>query len=444
MKTYSLPDITKCLQWQERGRQRIPGLTQLLSKRPDQFAPGVWPCYFQKAKGTEIWDLDGNHYIDMSISGIGAVILGYGDPDVDAAVINAIGQGTFSTLNCPEEVELAQLLCGLHPWAQMVRYGRGGGEMMMMAVRIARAHTRRDKIAFCGYHGWHDWYLSANLAADNALEGHLLPGLLPNGVPAGLKGTALPFYYNRIEELEAIVGRHRNELAAIVMEPVRSEEPRKGFLEGVRRLADESGAVLIFDEVSSGFRMNTGGVHLLYGVIPDMAVFAKGMSNGYPMGAVIGKGHVMKAAQDTFISSTYWTDRIGPTAAIATITKHQKLDVGPHLTAMGRLVQEGWKNAAGKHGLNIRVYGMPPISHFSFEDPQGAAMMTLFVQTMLARGFLACNRYYANDMHTPPLVQQYCEAVDEAFGFIKEAYDRREILKHLLGPVAQPGFCRLA
>ena len=224
-------NIQKSLAMQERAKQVIPGMTQLLSKRPDMFSYGVWPGYFSRAKGVEVWDLDGNRYIDMSIAGIGANVLGYADPDVDAAVRAAIDAGTNSSLNCPEEVELAELLCSLHPWAQMVRYARTGGESMAVAVRIARAHRGKDTVAFCGYHGWHDWYLAANLGTENALGEHLIAGLNPAGVPRGLAGTVLPFRYNHLEELNAIVDRHRDDLAAIVMEPIRGVEPEEGFLE---------------------------------------------------------------------------------------------------------------------------------------------------------------------------------------------------------------------
>ncbi|MBU4125939.1 MAG: aminotransferase class III-fold pyridoxal phosphate-dependent enzyme, partial [Proteobacteria bacterium] len=212
-------NIPKSLEMQNRAMLRIPGMTQLLSKRPDMFSSGVWPGYYSRAKGVEIWDLDGNRYIDMSIAGIGANILGYTDPDVDAAVIEAIQNGNSSSLNCMEEVELADLLCEIHPWAEMARFARTGGESMAIAVRIARAYTGRDKIAFCGYHGWHDWYLSANLGTENALGEHLLTGLNPTGVPKGLTGTAIPFRYNHLEELQAIVEKNRKDIAAIIMEP---------------------------------------------------------------------------------------------------------------------------------------------------------------------------------------------------------------------------------
>ena len=301
-------NLKKSLDMQTRARQRIPGMTQLLSKRPDMFSLGVWPGYFSKAKGVEVWDLDGNKYVDMSIGGIGANVLGYADPDVDAAVIKAIKNGNSSSLNCYEEIELADLLCEIHPWAEKARFARSGGESMAIAVRIARAYTGKDKIAFCGYHGWHDWYLSANLGTENALGEHLLPGLSPQGVPKGLTGTAIPFRYNHIEELKEIVRNHGKELAAIVMEPIRSEDPKDGFLLKVRTIADEIGVVLIFDEISSGFRLNTGGAHLLFNVNPDMAVFSKAMGNGYPIAAIIGKENVMDAAQ-SYIYQQYNVDR---------------------------------------------------------------------------------------------------------------------------------------
>src|SRR4030042_2042584 len=255
----------------KKAKRLIPGGTQLPSKRPEGFLPDQWPSYYSKAQGVEVWDLDNRKYVDMCYMGIGGCILGYADPDVDAAVKTAIDAGSMSTLNCPEEVELAELLFELHPWAAMARYARGGGEAMTVAVRIARASTREDRIIFCGYHGWHDWYLAANLAEKTALDGHLLPGLEPTGVPRSLRGTALVFHYNKIDELKTLVSRNKGEFAAIVMEPVRNYEPEPGFLEEVREIATSQKAVLIFDEITSGWGLNTGGAHLKYGVSPDIA-----------------------------------------------------------------------------------------------------------------------------------------------------------------------------
>ncbi len=433
----------KGLELYHKARTRIPGATQLLSKRAELHAPEQWPPYYARAKGAEVWDLDGRKFVDMSYAGIGSCILGYADADVDDAVRAAIDAGSMCTLNAPEEVELADLLCELHPWADMVRYARCGGEAMAVAVRIARARSGREKVAFCGYHGWHDWYLAANLPQGDALDGHLLPGLAPAGVPASLSGTALPFHYNRLDELERIVAANRGELAAIVMEPVRSTEPLAGFLESVRALADDTGAVLVFDEVTAAFRATTGGIHLRYGVAPDIAVFAKAISNGYPMAAIIGRGDVMSAAEGSFISSTYWTERIGPTAALATIRKHRERDVVRHLEEMGRFVQEGWRSAAERAGLPVTVSGMPALSHFSINLANAQAVRTLFTQMMLDRGFLATNAFYAMYAHSTVQVEQYLAAVQEVFRELAAAIERNEVERLLRGPVAHAGFYRL-
>lgn len=437
-------NITESLKMQERARKIIPGMTQLLSKRPDMFAPGVWPGYFSRAKGVEVWDLDGNRYTDMSISGIGANVLGYADPDVDAAVCEAIANGTSSSLNCPEEVELAELLCTIHSWAEMVRFARTGGESMAIAVRIARAYTGRDKVAFCGYHGWHDWYISANIGTQNALGEHHLPGLSPAGVPKGLQGTAFPFRYNHLEELKAIATSHGKDLAAIIMEPIRSIKPEPGFLEGVRALADELKAALIVDEISSGFRMNSGGAHLLFNLAPDLAVFSKAMGNGYPIAAVIGKRPFMEAAQSTFISSTMWTERVGPTAAIATIKKHQQASAGAHLMSIGQQIQDGWQQCANLCGLKIDVGGIAPLGHFILGYENAPAMKSLFIQMMLERGFLASNLFYSMLAHTPEHVGQYLSAVAAVFAQIAAAAEHGVIEEQLKGRPASTGFKRLA
>lgn len=426
-----------------KAKTLIPGGTQLLSKRPELLLPEHWPSYYGRTKGVEVWDLDGNRYIDMSINGVGANVLGAADPDVNAAVHEAVDAGTMSTLNCPEEVELAQLLCELHPWAQMTRFARCGGEAMAIAVRIARAHTGREKIAFCGYHGWHDWYLSANLAEDDVLDGHLLPGLDPKGVPRGLAGTMLPFHYNKIEELEAIIQKQGKELAAIVMEPLRERGPEGDFLKKIRTLATQVGAVLIFDEVTSGFRLNCGGVHLLLGVEPDIVVFAKALGNGYPIAAIIGRRPVMESAQQTFISSTNWTERIGPVAALATIRKFRSHRVHEHLIRIGTLVQEGWKIAAANASLPLEISGIPPLGHFSIKVELGQAARTLFTQHMLDRGFLAGAAFYATYAHTEEHVSLYLKAAEEVFGICASALKRGSVEQELSGPVAHKEFRRL-
>lgn len=428
----------------KKAQELIPGGTQLLSKRPEMFLPGGWPPYYSRAKGVNIWDLGGRKYTDMSYAGIGACVLGFADEDVDRRVRRTIKLGSMSTLNCPEEVELAELLMELHPWAKKVRFCRGGGEAMAVAVRLARAATGREKIAFCGYHGWHDWYLSANLSDEAALDGHLLPGLSPAGVPRSLRTTALPFAYNRMDQLEKHILNYGHQLAAIVMEPVRSNEPEKNFLLNVKRAAKKTGAVLIFDEVTSGWRLNSGGVHLLYDVHPDIAVFAKGISNGYPMAAVIGRTAVMNAAQNSFISSTYWTERIGPTAALATVRKHIDRNVGDHLKKIGGVVMAGWAEAARETGLSIQVSGIAPLAHFVFESEQHQVMKTVFTKLMLKKGFLATTAFYASYAHQLRHVQLYTEAVTDSFFSIRRAMDRGKLKKFLNGPIAHAGFFRLS
>jgi glutamate-1-semialdehyde 2,1-aminomutase len=422
----------------------IPGGTQLLSKRPEMFLPEKWPAYYSRAKGVEVWDLDGKHYFDFATVGVGACALGYADDDVDAAVIAAIRAGSMCTLNAPEEVELAERLVALHPWADMARFQRCGGEACAVAIRIARAATARGKVAICGYHGWTDWYLAANLGDATALDGQLLPGLDPSGVPRELAGTARTFNYNRLEELEAIAARHGGELAAIIMEPVRATAPEPGFLEGVRAIADRTGAVLIFDEVTSGFRINLGGIHMTMGVEPDMAVFGKALGNGFPISAVIGRRAVMDSAEGSFISSTMWTDRIGPTSAVATLEKMERDSVQSALVRFGEALNAGWTDLAARHGLAVYVSGIPPLTHLSFDFDQAAEAQTLYTQEMLKRGYLLGASVYTAFAYTDEIIQEFLSDSDEVFGTIREAFDSGDISSYLEGPVKHSGFRRLA
>ncbi|MCI0565675.1 aminotransferase class III-fold pyridoxal phosphate-dependent enzyme [bacterium] len=427
----------------ERAKKIIPGGNQLLSKRAEMFLPEGWPSYYTKAKGVHVWDLDGKKYIDMSIMSVGACLLGYADQDVNRAVKKAVDGGSISTLNPPEEVELAELFIKIHPWAKMVRYARTGGEAAAVAIRIARAYSGKDKIAFCGYHGWQDWYLSANLAHKKNLDGHLLAGLSAKGVPRGLAGSALPFHYNNIAELESIAARHKD-IGAIVMEPIRYAEPAKGFLQNVRRIADEIGAVLIFDEISSGFKVHYGGAHLLYGVNPDIAVFAKAISNGFPMAAIIGKEEVMQAAQESFISSTYWTERVGPAAALATLKKMKEKKIHAHMKKMATLIRSGLKTLADKHELKMNFSGLPTVVVFSFDyGDESQAIRTLFTQEMLVRGFLASNAIYVSYSHSEKDVRAYLKSADEVFVLLKDAVRNNKVKEFLKGPVAHAGFQRL-
>jgi glutamate-1-semialdehyde 2,1-aminomutase len=458
-----------------RAKKVIPGGTQLLSKRPEMFLPDQWPSYYRRATGCQVSDIDGHRFVDASYNGIGACILGAGDPDVDEAVHVAVEHGSMSTLNVPDEVILAEKLISLHSeWAGGVRYARSGGESMALAVRVARAHTKRDVIAVCGYHGWHDWYLAANLGKNDQLAGHLLPGLAPAGVPQHLRGSMVTFAGDDIAGLEALVKEHGQSLAAIVMEPLRSSPPIDGFLATARRLATESGAVLVFDEITAGFRLNVGGSHKILKsteqcgaggyVEPDIAVFAKGMSNGFAFGAIVGRGEVMDSAQSSFISSTYFTEAVGFAAARATIEKFERLEVYKHIERVGKLVCDAWESRAREADLPLEVergnYALP---HFGWLWPGteaappgivGRAMKTLFTQMMLDRGYLATPSFYITYAHTPEVVEEYSKVLGEVFPVIsqllkaaKAAPDDTAAVavfeKELRGPICHAGFARL-
>lgn len=427
----------------KKAKSLIPGGTQLLSKRPEKFLPELWPSYYKSAKGCVVTDLDDNQYYDMSLMGVGSCPLGYADDDVNEAVHEAVDKGSMCTLNAPEEVELAELLIDIHPWADMVRYARSGGESMAVAIRIARASTSKEKILFCGYHGWSDWYLASNLSDDSSLDGHLMPGLEPTGVPRSLKETAFPFEYNDVESFKKLVADHNGEIGGIVVEAIRNHNPSDEFVQALNTISKEKNIPLIVDEVSSGFRINLGGAHLVLGLKPDIAVFAKGMSNGYAMGAIIGKKSVMESAQVSFISSTYWTDKIGPTAAIATIKKMAENKVQEHLLSAGKRIQEGWASIASDNEIDISISGIYPLSHFSFNVDQPLVAKTLFTQLMLERGFIAHTGYYASYAHTDEIIGKYLKACNEAFEIVSAAIQSNSMEDLLKGPVCHGGFKRL-
>ena len=431
------------LLWEE-AKKIIPGGNQLLSKRSEMFLPDHWPSYYKKAKGCEIWDLDDKHYYDFASMGVGSCVLGYADDDVDNAVIEAVNAGSMSSLNSWEEVELAQQLIALHPWSEMARFSRTGGEACSIAIRIARAAAGKDKIAFCGYHGWHDWYISANLGDEGNLDGQLLPGLKPKGVPRKLRETSIPFNYNRLDELEKIVRVNPNEIGVIIMEPVRGHDPEKGFLEGVREIANKIGAVLIFDEVTSGFKLNMGGIHLNYKVEPDMAVFGKALGNGFPISAILGKRKIMDVAQESFISSTFWTERLGFVAALATLKKMKSHNVQKSLAKYGETIKNGWLKVAENAGLNVVVSGISSLPHISFDYPDALAMQTYYTQEMLKLGFLVSASMATTYAYNPALLEKFNNATEDVFLKLSTILKKGgDITEHLLGPVKHAGFKRL-
>jgi glutamate-1-semialdehyde 2,1-aminomutase len=425
----------------EKAKTIIPGGNQLLSKRSELFLPELWPAYYKKAKGCEVWDLDDNKYYDFAGMGVTACILGYADDDVDNAVKEAINNGSMSTLNSYEEVELAEKLIELHPWSDMVRFARTGGEACAIAVRIARAASGKDHVAFCGYHGWHDWYLSANISNESNLNAQLLPGLETKGVPDELRGTSHPFYYNDYASFENVIAEFGDKIGTIIMEPQRGNRPKNNFLQKIRGVASKHNIVLIYDEVTSGFHDNFGGIHLSLDVNPDIAIFAKALGNGYAISAVIGKQEVMDIAQDTFISSTMWTERLGFVAGLASIKKMEKYHVQEKLKLYGLKIKQGWEKAANDANLDISLSGIDSIPYFSFDYKNKTELLTYFNQEMLKRGCLTNGGTATTFAYTDKIIDEYLENVTDVFN--KISYLDNNIEQHLQGQVKHTTFARL-
>ncbi len=425
----------------KKAKKIIPGGTMLLSKRPEMFLPDYWPSYYSKSKGCKVWDLDNNEYIDMSVMGIGTNILGYGHQEVDNVVKSVIENGNMSTLNCAEEVFLAEKLIALHPWADMVRFARSGGEANAIAIRIARAAVGKETVAICGYHGWHDWYLAANLDDDNNLDGHLLPGLDPTGVPRTLRNSTVAFKYNDLNSLQKLIDEY--DIGVIKMEVSRSEEPRKGFLESIREIATKENIILIFDECTSGFRETYGGLHKKYGINPDIAVFGKALGNGYAITSVIGKREVMDSAQNTFISSTFWTERIGVAAGLKTLEVMQREKSWEKITKIGKLIGEKWALLGEKYGLPIQVNGLPSLINFTIPVNNWIKYKTLITQEMLKKGYLATNTIYVCIDHKDDIINEYFYNLENIFSLISECENGKSIDSILDGPASHSGFKRL-
>ena len=423
-----------------KAKQIVAGGNMLLSKRPEMFLPEQWPSYFSKSKGCEVWDLDGKKYIDTLMMP-GTNSLGYNYEEIDEAVKETINSGNMSTLNAPEEVELTERLVELHPWADMARFARSGGEANSVAIRLARAASGKDNVAFCGYHGWHDWYLASNLSDSKGLDGHLLPGLDPHGVPKNLKDSVHPFEYNNFDKLEELV-KTKN-IGVIKMEVYRNKEPENNFLHRVRKLANEHNIVLVFDECTSGFRKNFGGLHKLYDVEPDVAMFGKALGNGYAVTAVLGKREVMQAAEKSFISSTFWTERIGSSAALATLKAMDKEKSWEKITSMGEEINKEWIKLSQEYELPITISGLAALTTFTFKSKNALAYKTLITQEMLKKGYLAATAVYVCTAHTPEIIKTYLENLKPLFQTIKECEEGRDIMTLLEGPIAHSGFKRL-
>jgi len=424
-----------------RARKVIPGGNMLLSKRPEMFLPEKWPTYFSRAKGCEVWDLSGRKYLDMSIMGIGTNLLGYGQAEVDDAVRNVVEMGNMSTLNCPEEVYLAERMIEIHPWADMVRFARTGGEADAIAVRIGRAASGRDTVAFCGYHGWSDWYLSANIDSEDNLSRHLLPGLSSVGVPEHLRGSSIPFQYNKFAELEKIVSE--NDIGVVVMEVQRNFPPEDDFLLKIREITRSNGIVLIFDECTSGFREEFGGLHKRYNVDPDIAVFGKAIGNGYACTAVVGSREVMEAAQSTFISSTFWTERIGTVAALTTLGVMETMRAWEIVPSIGQTIKTEWLALANEFNLEIDVKGIDSLPVLSIKGPNQREAKTLVTQEMLKKDILAGDLVCVCTEHTSIVLDRYFSALRDVFALVEQCHDGRNVSDLLDGPPCHDKFYRL-
>ena len=425
-----------------KAKQLIPGGNSLLSKRREMFAPNQWPAYFDEAKGIQVSDLDGKKYRDFSHFGVGTNTLGYGNTHVDAAVSNCIKKGNLSTLNCPEEVYLADKLVQMHPWSSMVRFARTGGEANSIAVRIARAHSNKSKIAFCGYHGWHDWYLSANIHDSKNLDKQLLSGLSASGVPKELKSTSIPFNDGDLEKLEEIL--KEGDVAAIKMEVMRSNEPSIQYLKDIRNLADSYNCLLIFDECTSGFRETFGGLHLKYGINPDIAILGKTLGNGYAITAVIGTDSVMNSAQSTFISSTFFTERVGFSAALASLEEMERTKSWEVISKKGSEFKTKIKQLFEKHNLKINISGMDALVSYNVDHPESLAIKTYISQEMLDENFLAGNLFYPSIAHTENDMDDFFISLDKVVSKLSKIILNEEPIEdHLKGPISHSTFKRL-
>ena len=425
-----------------RAKAVIPGGNSLLSKRREMFAPDQWPNYFEAAKGITVRDIEGSEYKDFSHFGVGTNTLGYGNEHVDLMVIDCIKKGNMCTLNPPEEVLLAEKLVKMHPWADMARFARTGGEANAIAVRLARAHTGKSKVAFCGYHGWHDWYLSANIEDSTNLDRQLLSGLSALGVPKELANTSVPFLDGDLAMLEKIL--LSGDVAAIKMEVMRSQKPTLEYLQQVRGLADKYKCVLIFDECTSGFRESFGGLHLGYGIRPDICVLGKTLGNGYAITAVVGNRKVMESAQGTFVSSTFFTERIGFVAALATLEVMESIKSWELISQRGRQFKQRLREVCAENKLEVEISGMDALAAYNFQCSSPVAAKTYLTQEMLGKGFLAGNLFYPSTEHSERYMDEFFTALSGVLGPLSEVIrEGDDIASKLRGPVSHSTFQRL-
>tara|TARA_B100000963_G_scaffold361088_2_gene394780 strand:- start:546 stop:2573 length:2028 start_codon:yes stop_codon:yes gene_type:complete len=412
-----------------KASQVIAGGNMLISKRPDRFSGDTWPTYFKKAKKIFVWDMFGKKYKDFSVMGVGTNILGYGNDKVDNEVKKVIQKGNMSTLNCYEEVMLAEKLISLHSWSDMAKFARSGGEANAIAIRLARAATGKEKVAVCGYHGWHDWYLSIDLNKRKRLDQLLFPGISMNGIPQGLKNSSIPFEYNNFNQIKDIV--KNNDLAAIKMEVQRNFIPKNNFLEKIRNLCDRKKIILIFDECTTGFRETYGGLHLKYKVNPDLAIFGKALGNGYAISSIIGKRDIMEAEKKTFISSTFWTERIGYAAGLATLKQMDKIKSWNIISEKGVKIKNIWKKCAKEYGLEIDVSGINAIPNFNFLSKHNQKYKVYLINELLKKNYLSSNLIFLSTEHKLNYIDMYANDLYEVFKNIKKFENKEKDINQI-------------
>ncbi len=412
-----------------KSQKIIAGGNMFFSKNPDNYLPKLWPSYFSKSKKCYLWDLSNKKYTDVCLMGVGTNILGYANPKIDKKVFEAINKGNMTTLNCPEEVEFSEKLLSINTWADKVKLARTGGELNSIAIRLARAATNKTKIAVCGYHGWHDWYLAANLKNKNNLNNHLFKGLNAKGIPKELKNTVFTFENNNFNQILKLTQKY--DLAAIKLEVTRNNDTDIKFIKKLRKLADTKKIVLIFDECTSGFRETFGGIHKNFGVNPDIALFGKSIGNGYPITALVGKDSIMDYCKDTFISSTFWSDRIGPTAGLATLNEMEKLKSWKQISARGKKIKKNWERLAYNHNLNISIQGVSSLPNFYFKNRNNLIYKTFITQEMLKKNILSTMAIYVCIDHSETILNRYFDNLNDIFYKISKNNSDKELIKLL-------------
>ena len=396
--------------WRKAKKNILRG-NSLFSKNPENYSKN-WPAYFDMAKGCYIWSIDKKKYTDFSYMGIGTNILGYSNSKIDNHVKKIISKGTMSTLNCVEEVSLAEKLIKMHKWSSMCKFSRTGAEASAIAIRIGRIYSKKNKIAICGYHGWHDWYLSINLNGKKKLDTHLLKNLNVEGVDKNLKNSSVAFNHNDLDSFKKVV-RQNKDIGVVIMEVERFEEVQKDFLKYIREYTKKNNITLIFDECTSGFRQTFGGLHLKYKINPDICILGKALGNGYPINAVIGTKQVMRSAENSFISSTFWSDRIGPAAALKTLEIMKKERSWVRLKSLGMFFKKKFRSILRKHNIIGDVIGNGSLLQFKLSKIEDVDLKKYLATEMLKKNILASNVIYLSTAHSEKLLDKYFYQLDK-------------------------------